>query len=100
MVTNGTGQPMNDNNKFYNYLPVIIKDEGVRAMISIPGSLSFVKLVMMSSIPAKSVGGGGGWCRYTSQDPFIHGFIQHCPIQSRLQSVLGVCSSMLNALIL
>ena len=50
-------------------------------MISIPGSLSFAKLVMMSSAPAKSTGDA----RYASQDPFIH-----YPFQSRLQSVLGV----------
>ena len=36
-------------------------------MISIPGSPSFSKLVMMSSAPAKSAGDA----RYTSQDPFI-----------------------------
>ena len=48
------------------------------------GSLSFAKLVMMSSTPAKSAGDA----RYASQDPFI----QRCPIQSRLQSVLGVHS--------
>ena len=58
-------------------------------MILIPGSLSFAKLVMVSSTPAKSAGDD----RYASQDPFIHGFIQCCPIQSRLQSVLGVHSS-------
>ena len=56
-------------------------------MISIPGSLSFAKLVMMSSTPAKSAGDA----RHASQDPFIHGN-QRCPIQSRLQSVLGVRS--------
>ena len=39
--------------------------------------------MMMSSAPAKSAGD----VRYVSQDPFID-----CPIQSRLQSVLGVCS--------
>ena len=49
-------------------------------MISISGSLSFVK---MSSVPAKSV----GHARFASQDPFIH-----CPIQSLLQSVLEVRS--------
>ena len=38
-------------------------------MISIPGSLSFAKLVMMSSAPEKSAGD----VRYASQDPFIHG---------------------------
>ena len=52
-------------------------------MISIPGSLSFAKLVMMSHAPAKSAGDA----RYASQDPFIR-----CIIQSRLQSVLGVRS--------
>ena len=40
-------------------------------MISIPGSLSFAKLVMMSSAPAKSAGDA----RYASQDPFIHSLI-------------------------
>ena len=38
-------------------------------MISIPGSLSFAKLVMMSSAPAKSAGG----VKYASQDSFGHG---------------------------
>ena len=33
------------------------------------GSLSFAKLVMISSAPAKSAGGA----IYMSQDPFIHG---------------------------
>ena len=51
-------------------------------MISIPGSLSFVKLVIMSSAPAKYAGDA----RYASQDPFN----QFCPMKSRLQSVLGV----------
>ena len=51
------------------------------------GSLSFAKLVMMSSAPVKSAGDA----RYASQDPFILGN-QRCPIQSRLQSVLGVRS--------
>ena len=58
-------------------------------MISIPGSLYFAKLVMMSSAPAKK---SAGDARYASQDPFIHSLID-CPIQSRLQSVLGVRSS-------
>ena len=49
-----------------------------------PGSLSFAKLVMMSSAPAKSAKDA----RYPYQDPFI----PRCPIQSRLQSVLGVRS--------
>ena len=37
-------------------------------MISITSSLSFAKLVMMSSALAKSAGDA----RYASQDPFIH----------------------------
>ena len=44
-------------------------------MISIPGFISFAKLVMMSSTPAKSAGGA----RYTSQDPFIHRQINVVP---------------------
>ena len=56
---------------YYIFIQVIIKDLGVRLMISIPASLSFGKLVMMSSAPAKSAG---------------------CPIQSRFHTVLGVCS--------
>ena len=36
-------------------------------MISIPESLSFAKLVMMSFAPAKSAGGA----KNASQDPFI-----------------------------
>ena len=52
-------------------------------MILIPGSLSFAKLAMMSSAPAKSAGDA----RYVSQDPFI----QYCPIKSGLQSVLEEC---------
>ena len=56
-------------------------------MISIPGSLSFAKLVMMSSAPAKSAGDA----RYASQVPLIHGNLR-CPIQSQLQSILGVRS--------
>ena len=54
-------------------------------MISIPGSLSFAKLVMMSSAPAKSAGDA----RDASQIP---SFNQRCPIQSRLQPVLVVHS--------
>ena len=42
-------------------------------MISIPGSLSFAKLVMMSSAPAKSTGDA----RYASQDPFIQSTLSH-----------------------
>ena len=56
-------------------------------MISIPGSLSFAKLVMMSSAPAKS----SGDARYASQDPLIHLLIVPV-LQTRLQSVLGVRS--------
>ena len=52
-----------------------------------PGSLSFAKLAMMSSAPAKSAGDA----RYASQDPFILLWIDFL-IQSRLQSVLGVRS--------
>ena len=44
----------------------IIKDKGVRSMISIPVCPSFSKSVMTSSAPAKSAGDA----RYTSQDPF------------------------------
>ena len=50
--------------KFLNeQLLVIIKYQGVRSMISIPGSLSFAKLVVMSSVPAKSATGDA---RYAS----------------------------------
>ena len=52
-------------------------------MISIPGSLSFAKLVMMSSAPEESALDA----RYASQDPFIYDN-QRCPVQSRLQSLL------------
>ena len=61
-------------------LLVISKDWGVRSMS--PGSLSFAKLVMMSSVPANPAG-------KPDTCPKIHSFNQHCPIQSRLQSVLG-----------
>ena len=66
---------------------IIIKDWGVRSMLSIPGSLPFAKLVMMSSAPANSA-----WdTRYAPQDPFIRCSIAG-PLQSRLQSAPGVCS--------
>ena len=55
-------------------------------MISIPGSLSFAKLLVMSSAPAESTGDA----RYAPQDPFIHGN-QRCPIKSRLHSAFAVC---------
>ena len=42
-------------------------------MISIPGSLSFAKLVIMSSAPAKSAGDA----RYASQDTFIQSTLSH-----------------------
>ena len=50
-----------------------------------PGSLPFAKLVMMSSAPANLRG-------VLDTHPKIHSFIQRCPTQSRLQSVLGVRS--------
>ena len=65
-----------------NLLLVIIKDKGVRSMISIPGSLFFV----MSSAPAKKYAGDA---RCASQDPST----QRCLLQSRLKSALGVRSS-------
>ena len=54
-------------------------------MISIPGSLSFAKVVMLSA-PVRSAGDA----RYASQKSF-HSLIDR-PIQSRLQSVLKVLS--------
>ena len=69
-------------------------------MIAIPGSLSFAKLLMMSSFPAKSAGDA----RYMSQDPIFRSFVclfvvrffvrlfVDFPIQSQLQMQLGVCS--------
>ena len=42
-------------------------------MISTPGSLSFAKLVVMSSAPAKSSGDP----RYASQDPIIQSTLSH-----------------------
>ena len=43
------------------------------SMIPIPGSLSFVKLLMMSSAPAESAGDA----RYASQDRFIQSTFSH-----------------------
>ena len=40
-------------------------------MLSIPDSLSFAKLMIMSFAPAKSAGDA----RYAPQDPFIHLYI-------------------------
>ena len=54
------------------YLLVIIKDKGVRSFDP-RFSLSFAKLVMMSSAPAKSARDA----RYASQDPFIHRTLSH-----------------------
>ena len=48
-------------------LHVLIKGKEERSMNLIPGSLSFAKLVMMSSASSKSAGDA----RYTTQDPFI-----------------------------
>ena len=59
-------------------------------MILIPGSFSFAKLVMMSSVPAKSVG-------MPDVRSKIHPFVDS-PIQSRKQTVLGVRSSTSNAI--
>ena len=47
---------------------IVIKDWGVRSMISISGSLSFV----MSSAPAKKNTKSAGDARYASQDPSVH----------------------------
>ena len=51
-----------------------------------PGSLSFAKMVMMSSAPAKSAGDA----RYASQDPFIYSLIVHTILT---QDAIGVCST-------
>ena len=48
-------------------LQIIIKDLGVRSMISFQGSLSFAKLVLTSSAAIKSTGNA----RNASQDPVI-----------------------------
>ena len=58
-------------------------------MTSILGSLSFAKLVMMSSAPAKFCGGGGVPDTCPKSLSFMAINIG-CPIQSYLQSVLGV----------
>ena len=44
---------------------MVLKDNKyrVRSMISITGSLSFAKLLMMSFATPKSGGGGGGGCQ-------------------------------------
>ena len=52
-------------------------------MTSILGSLSFAKLVMMSSAPSRGRGGGG--CQIRVSDPFIYGN-QHyigCPMHHK-----------------
>ena len=56
-------------------------NQRLRSAFDVTGSLSFVRLVMMSSTPAKSAG-------MTDTRPKIHSFNQ----RSRLQSVLGMCS--------
>ena len=58
---------------FLNLFLVIIINKEVRSMIPIPGSLSFAKLVMMSSAPAKPAGDA----RNVSQDPFIQSTLSH-----------------------
>ena len=50
-----------------------------------PGSLSFAKLVMMSSAPTKSG-------EMPDTRPKIHSFNKRCLVQSQFQSVLGVRS--------
>ena len=52
-------------------------------MISIPGSLSFAKLVMMSPVPAKSEGGGVGGARYAIQD---HSFVDRSIVPYNIDS--------------
>ena len=53
--------------------------------------------IKFGSSPLLWKGGGGGGvgknARYTFQDPSIRWINEHCPIQSRLQFVLGVRSS-------
>ena len=51
-----------------------------------PGSPSFAKLVMTSTAPLQNLRG------MPDTRPKIHSFNQRFPIQSRLQSVLGVRS--------
>ena len=63
--------PWSRPHRFTEILQVIIKDYGVRSMISILGSLSFVMQKNLRGMPdARS----------------IHPLNQDCPIQSRLQS--------------
>ena len=63
-------------------------------MILIPGSLSFAKLVMMSSAPAKSAGDA----RYASQDPFIHLLIVPFNLDSKRNKTKEHVLSMLKAI--
>ena len=58
---------------------VLIKDYGVRSMISIPGSLSFV----MSFAPAKT---SAGDARCASQDPLTHDKSHKISTQTRIMS--------------
>lgn len=72
----------NITNKIEQVL-VIIKYKGVRLMISIPGTFSFAKLVMMmSSVPAKYE----GEARYVSQYRFIHSFVRSLIVPYNLDS--------------
>ena len=64
-------------------------------MIFIPGSLSFAKLVMMSSAPAKSAGDA----RYKSQDP-LNSINVAGPIQSGLQSAFFLRQNAINLMFL
>ena len=56
-----------------------------------PGSLSFAKLVVMLFGPAKSAGMPDTYTK-------IHSFNQPCPIQSRVQSAIGVFLSTSNTI--
>ena len=57
-------------------------------MILIPSSLSFAKLVMMSSAPAKSA----GVARYMFQDPFIQSLLS----PTILTPICIICRSVLS----
>ena len=63
-------------------------------IISIPGFLSFAKLVIMSSATAKSAGDA----RCTSQDPFIHSLIVPHNLDSKRKKIMSaffLCQSQL-----
>ena len=61
-------------------------------MISIPGSLSIFKLVMMSSAPVKSAGNA----RYASQDPFIHSLSHAISTPICIGSAFFLCQTLLD----